>query len=55
MTLAVERFSMLTISDQGHVHPEADAVAEAAASKSMMHGPVAGTAIQSSSVSTAIF
>jgi hypothetical protein len=36
-----------------HVHPEADAVAEAAASKSMMHGPVAGTAIQSSSVSTA--
>lgn len=36
-----------------HVHPEADAVAEAAASKSMMHGPVADTAIQSSSVSTA--
>jgi hypothetical protein len=25
-----------------HVHPEADAVAEAAASKSMMHGRVAG-------------
>lgn len=35
-----------------HVHPEADAVAAAAASKSMMHEPVAAAPIQSSSVST---
>ncbi|GAA5874735.1 hypothetical protein JCM3774_004795 [Rhodotorula dairenensis] len=36
-----------------HVHPEADAVAAAATSKSMMHEPVAGAPVQSGSVSTA--